>query len=131
MKLQRRTERKHLFRLTFQLDFLDIEPLQIIELYTENQEDINGIDYIESSFVGIHKKLTQIDRLIANNLKGWSIDRLNKVDLAIMRLAVYEIMFSDIPSKVAVNEAVEIAREFSTDEGPLFINGFLAVLVED
>ena len=75
--------------------------------------------------------LEEIDRLINEHTTGWKTGRMNKVDLTIIRLAVYEIRWDeDVPEKVAINEAVELGKRFSGDEGPAFINAVLAKLVK-
>ena len=75
--------------------------------------------------------LAEIDDMISKNLKGWAKERISKIDLAILRLAIYEICFSqEIPPGVAVNEAVELAKEFSTEEAPAFINGVLGSIIK-
>ncbi len=75
--------------------------------------------------------MAEIDDMISKNLKGWAKERISKIDLAILRLAIYEICFSqEIPPGVAVNEAVELAKEFSTEEAPAFINGVLGSIIK-
>ena len=77
----------------------------------------------------IAEKVCEIDAMINENATGWKTTRMNKVDLSILRLAVYEMKFDDdVPVKVAINEAVELAKRFSGDEGPAFINGVLGKL---
>ena len=79
---------------------------------------------------GILEHKTEIDEAINTYAEGWSVERIAKVDIAILRLAVYEILFAeDIPNRVAVNEAVELAKEFSSDKSPSFINGILGKVV--
>ncbi len=72
-------------------------------------------------------KLPEIDNLLNEKTTGWKTGRMNKVDLSILRLAVYEILWDeDVPQGVAINEAVELAKRFSSEEGPAFVNGVLA-----
>ena len=85
--------------------------------------------YIEEHYQAVVDKLDEIDGLISSNAKGWSIDRMSKVDLTILRLGVYEMIFDDtIPEVVALNEAIELAKEFGQDQSYSFINGVLAKL---
>ena len=85
--------------------------------------------YIEEKYQAVVDKLDKIDELISSNAKGWSIDRMSKVDLTILRLGVYEMIFDDtIPEDVALNEAIELAKEFGQDQSYSFINGVLAKL---
>jgi len=138
--MDRRTERKLAFQIIFTLGFSKIEVdsettlEEALNQFIFHQEiELNGDNkvFILSRYNGVCIYLNQIDDIISKNLKGWSLKRLNKVDLAILRLAVYEIYFEDIPKKVVVNEAVELAKLFSSDEGPSFINGILANLMKE
>lgn len=86
--------------------------------------------FITALYQGTRERLTQIDFILSSNVKNWSLERLNKVDLAILRLAVFEMHFFDTPNQVVINEAVELAKAFSSDEAPKFINGILAGLLD-
>ncbi|MBQ8040068.1 MAG: transcription antitermination factor NusB, partial [Lachnospiraceae bacterium] len=82
---------------------------------------------IAQKYEKISEKITQIDEMINEKTEGWKTGRMGKVDLTILRLAVYEILFDDsIPTQVAINEAVELAKKFGRDESAKFINGVLA-----
>jgi len=88
--------------------------------------------YLESILAGVSEKQEELDSRIAGYLKNWSLERLARVDLAILRLAAYEILYrDDVPAAVAVNEAVELSHRFSTDEAGGFINGVLGSLLRD
>ena len=82
--------------------------------------------YITGVIAGIRQFVTRLDELIAKHAVGWSVERIGKVDLAILRLAVYEIDYrDDVPPAVAINEAVELSKRYGTDDSPAFINGVL------
>jgi len=82
---------------------------------------------IQSLWHVIVQNQDDIDVLISSSLKSWTIDRLAKMDLSILRLAVYEIAYdASIPAKVSINEAVELAKKYSSDQAPKFVNGVLA-----
>ena len=101
---------------------------------SEEEYEITAEDdkYIEEVTVGVKEKEQELDEKIRGHLKGWTMERLNKVDVAILRLAIYEILYrEDIPYKVSVNEAVELAKVFSEDSSPSFINGVLAEIIND
>ncbi|MBO7334501.1 MAG: transcription antitermination factor NusB [Lachnospiraceae bacterium] len=84
-------------------------------------------EYVKTRVLAIVDKLPEIDEMIAKNTTGWTIDRIGKVDLTVIRLAVYEIMFDDdIPVGVSINEAVELAKKYGRDESGAFVNGVLA-----
>lgn len=88
-------------------------------------------DYMERVFSGVTANTSQLDARIAEHLKGWTIERLPRVDLAILRLATYELMLGEVPPGVVVNEAVELAGQFSTEKAVPFINGVLRSIVRD
>lgn len=128
-----RTEiREHIFRMLFRIEFNGEEemPEQIL-LYFGDIEEASKRDreYIEGKYHAVAAKKDKIDRLIDEHVIGWKTTRMNKVDLTILRLAVYEMKWDeDIPTKVAINEAVELSKKFSGAEGPSFVNGVLAKL---
>lgn len=86
-------------------------------------------DYMEALVSGVMEHVNQIDETIARYAKGWKLDRIMRVDLSILRVAIYEICYTELPKAVAVNEALELARTYSTPEAISFINGVLGTLV--
>lgn len=126
----RREQREQIFKLVFQLEFNDkTEMPEQMKLYLEQEEIQSEKDctYISDKFEKIQEKLAEIDSLINEQAIGWKTDRMGKVDLAIIRLAVYEIKYDDsVPISVAINEAVELAKKFGQDESSSFVNGVLA-----
>ena len=94
-----------------------------------NQEDIEYIEWVRST-VGEHA--AQIDQIIAKYAVGWTIDRLDKVDLSIMRLAICEILYrDDVTKAIAINAAVDLAKEYASDNSPAFINGILGAAAKE
>ena len=131
--MSRRTARKHAFSLVYQLEFYtDIEPDKILNEYGKDHELTDGDrEFIYQEISGVIQNINKIDIYITENLKSWKMDRLNTVDIAILRLAIYEILFAeDIPYSVSVNEAVELAKIYSSEEAPAFINGVLGSVVK-
>ncbi len=130
----RRDARKLAFYLLFQYDFAAEEEYEEVKntfltLYDEEMSD-NDKQYIIAKTDGTMAHVAEIDELIGEYSIGWSVDRLSKVDKAILRLALYEIKYAlDVPDGVAVNEAVELAKVYSSDEAPSFINGILGKIV--
>lgn len=129
--------REHIFRILFGKEFHTLEELpEQADLYmdllkTEREVREEDEAYIEEKSKKIETLIPEIDALINEHTTGWKTGRMNKVDLTILRLAVYEIKWDDdIPVKVAINEAVELAKRYSSDEGPAFINGVLAKLAD-
>lgn len=88
----------------------------------------NETDYMNRMVSGVISKAEELDRQISAHLRSWSIERITKVDLAILRLAAYELMLGEVPAGVAINEAVELANQYSTDKAGSFINGVLGSL---
>ena len=87
-------------------------------------------DFVDELVSGVLDHQKELDQLANKYLKNWTIERLNKVDQAILRIGIYELMYTETPSIVAINEAVELAKRYSSDEGPAFINGVLAKLAD-
>ena len=87
--------------------------------------------YIQEKYDNIYSRISEIDGLIDQKAKGWNSDRMGKVELTIIRLGVYEILFDDdVPASVAINEAVELAKKFGQDKSNGFVNAILAKFVE-
>ncbi len=130
MKMNRRKIREALFLLLFRIEFNTREEVEEqAESYFEGLESEKDIEYIRNKMTDILDHLTEIDEKITEICKGWRLNRLGKAELAILRLAVYEISYDkDIPVGVAINEAVEIAKIYCSEEAPRFINGVLAKL---
>ena len=129
-----RTElREHIFRMLFRIEFNSAEEMKEQEdFYFEDLEEATGKDqeYILDKYRAIVEKKEEIDALLNEVSEGWKTTRMNRVDLTIMRLAVYEIKWDeDVPTGVAINEAVELAKKYSSDDGPSFVNGILAKVV--
>lgn len=133
--MTRREARENAFKLIFEIPFYgnnrSVERLDMF--FDKLEENISKDDkqYIIDSINLCFQHIENIDEIISSNLKNWKIERLSKVDLSILRLAVTEILYIDsIPDKVSVNEAVNIAKIFGDDNSPSFINGVLASLVK-
>lgn len=131
-----RTEiREITFKLIYSLEIQRKEELEEqIELYIESNKivDTNAIKYIKDAVLGIQKNKEVILEKIEKNLKeGWKIERISKIDLAILKLAIYEIKYKEIPFKVVINEAVELAKKYGEDTSKNFVNGILASIVKE
>lgn len=131
--MTRRELRENVFLMLFRVEFHEEEEMteQLIMLEDEI-EDIAEEDssYIHSKCKNIIEKISEIDNAINESTKGWKTTRMGKVDLTIIRLAVYEMKYEeDIPAKVSINEAVELAKKYGTDDSASFVNGVLAKFV--
>ena len=131
--MNRTAIREQAFKLIYSLEIQKQENLQeSIDLFIENNKIDNNIakEYITDAIFGIEKnKKTIIEQIEKNLKKDWKIDRISKIDLAILKLAIYEIQYKDIPFKVVINEAVELAKKYGEDSSKNFINGILASIV--
>ena len=132
--MSRRELREQIFKLIFRAEFYDKEELPEQEkLFFEDYElNMKPEDetYISEKINKILEKLDEIDGMINQEAKGWTTERMGKIELTILRLAIYEIKFDeDVPAGVAINEAVEIAKKFGQEESAGFVNGVLAKFV--
>jgi N utilization substance protein B len=132
--VKRRELREHVFQLLFRIEFHDdLEMPEQMKMFFEDIEmvEIGEKDkaYIENKYDDIISKLGEIDEFINGIAEGWKTNRMGKVDLTLIRLAVYEMKYDEeVPVSVAINEAVELAKKFGGDESPAFVNGILAKL---
>ena len=131
--MTRRELRENVFLMLFRIHFHEESEMEEqLKLLEEELEDVNTKDceYINRKCMDIFSKITEIDAAINETTTGWKTTRMGKVDLAIIRLAVYEMKYEDdIPAKVSINEAVELAKKYGTDDSPSFVNGVLAKFV--
>lgn len=130
--MKRSELREHIFKMVFSYEFnSDSEMPQQMQLYFEQMEgrepSEDDMEYIRSKALSVILRSEEIDELLNTHSKGWKTGRMNKVDLSILRLALYEMKWDeDVPEGVAINEAVELAKKYSGDDGPSFVNGVLA-----
>ena len=128
--MTRKQAREEAFILVFEKEFNSDSVSDILEMAVEVRE-IEPDDYIKEVFFGVFDNLEVIDDTISENAVGWSIKRISKSALAVLRLAIYEIKFVDsIPVSVSINEAVEIAKKYATKEDASFINGILSTVAK-
>ena len=133
--MNRSTIREKTFTLIYSLEIQKKENVEEqIELFLESNgihnEDI--ITYTKETILGIENNKEEIIKDIKDNLKQeWKLERISKIDLALLKLAIYEIKFNKIPYKVAINEAVELAKKYGEEKSKNFVNGVLASIVKD
>ena len=133
--MNRSAIRENAFKLIYSLEIQKNENTEEqIDLFFESNDikDEEAKKYIKNVILGIEKNKEQILANIEKNLKeDWKLSRISKMDLSILELAIYEIEFSEIPYKVAINEAVELAKRYGEDKSKNFVNGILASVVKD
>lgn len=133
--MNRSSIRENAFKLIYSLEIQDTNNLEEqIELFFEsnNIKEEEAKKYITGVVLGIDKNKEQILSDIEQNLKeDWKLSRISKMDLSILKLAIYEIKYNEIPYKVAINEAVELAKKYGEDKSKNFVNGILASIVKE
>lgn len=131
--MKRRLAREIAFCLVFEKDFmkeLDCKTIYNTALQYFDNDEIDSEPYIWSTFAGVFDKVEVIDEQIALFSEKWESDRISRVSRAILRLAIYEVLFAeDVPAKIAANEAVELAKKYDDDKAFSFINGVLAKVI--
>lgn len=134
----RREQREQIFRLLFRVEFNALEEMPrqtdlFLEQLRSPEEEGSpaakdkDINYITTKYGQIQEKLPQIDSMINEKAEGWSISRMGKVEVTLLRLGAYEILYDqDVPDNVAINEAVELAKKYGQDNSGAFVNAVLA-----
>lgn len=132
--MNRSQSREEAFKLLYSLEFLeDVSLEEQIELFIteENIKDNEAKKYIRETILGIEKNDAEIEKNIEQNIKkDWDISRISKVDLTLLKLGIYEMLYTKLPYKVVINEVVELAKRYGDDNSKSFINGVLASIVK-
>lgn len=134
--MNRSQNREQAFKLLYSMTFLD-EELDIDEqiklfLDGENLTNKSTIEYVNSIIKGVDQHNDEIVNLILKNIrKEWTIDRISKIDLALLKLSIYEIKFAKLPFKIVINEALELSKKYGDKKSKSFINGVLASIVKE
>ncbi len=133
--MKRSEIRELAFKLIYSLEIQKNENLdEQIDLYIESNEieDREAIEYIKDCIYGINENAEEINKTVESSLTSdWKIDRISKVNLSLLKLAIYEIKYKNIPYKVEINEVVELAKTYGEDMSSKFINGALAKIVKE
>ncbi len=131
----KRTEaREEAFKLLYSLQLMKEEKIEEqIKLYVNQNEitDQEAIKYINDIITGTNKENENLEKMISENIKTeWDINRISKIDLTLLKLGIYEIVYSKLPYKVVINEVVELAKKYGDDSSKSFINGVLASIIK-
>ena len=132
--MQRSAMRELVFKLVYEIEVQQEDTSEQFEIFVQNNEitDEKVIAYLKDVRDGLKENAVEINRLIENNLKeNWSLSRISKITLSLLKLAIYEMVYVKIPYKVAINEVVELAKKYADDSAPVFINGILASVVKE
>ena len=132
--MNRTESREAAFKLLYSIQISPDECLEDqINLFIDSEEilDNEAITYINDIVKGVNKNNADIEKQISENIKkDWTIARISKVDLTLLKIGIYEILYTEIPFKVVVNEVVKIAKKYGDDSSGAFINGVLASIIE-
>ena len=132
--MNRSAAREETFKLLYSLEIQKENLKEQMDIYLENAEisDENTMNYMRDIVEGINKNISIIEEKISENLKkDWKIERISKINLVLLKLAIYEILYTETPFKVVINEAVELAKKYGDDTSPNFVNGILASIVKE
>lgn len=133
--MSRKLSREKAMELVFSTMITGEGHIEAIENFVDNYEeniDALELDYIKEVLKGIEENREYIDSLIEKNLQNWKLSRISKVNLAILRLGVYEMKFrDDVPDKVAINEAIDLTKKYSDLKSKSFINGVLDNILKE
>ncbi|MBM3685712.1 MAG: transcription antitermination factor NusB [Actinobacteria bacterium] len=125
----RHKARKRALDVLFQADLRDVDPLTVLadaQRLRSDEGDVPLNPYVAQLVEGVTSHRARIDELLSTYSLGWTLERMPGVDRSILRLGAYEVLWGDVPEAVALDEAVALARELSTDDSPAFVNGLLA-----
>ncbi len=131
--MNRSSAREISFKLLYEMEIQKDTSDEHIQLFIENQSvtDEKAITYIKDVAKGVTENNSKILELISENLKEeWELGRVSKINTALLKLAIYEIVEKKLPYKVVINEAIELAKKYGDDNSPAFINGILASVVK-
>lgn len=126
--------REYAFMLLYELEIQKKFDEENLEIFLENNniEDNNAKKYITKIVKGIKENEPKIEESISSKLKPeWKLDRISKINIALLKLSIYEIIYTDVPYKVAINEAIELAKTYGEENSANFINGVLANVVKE
>lgn len=133
--MQRSAMRELAFQMIYGIEMQKEEDNQEqVDIFVESNEitDEKAIQYLKNIQKGLVENGETIHTLIENNLKeNWSLNRVSKINLSLIKIAIYEMLYQNLPYKVAINEVVELAKKYSDESAPVFINGILASVVKD
>lgn len=132
--MNRSETRELAFKLLYQIEIQKEINNEDLVLFFENNDiqSKQAQEYIEDIVCGINKEVSEIINVISKNLKeDWEIDRISKVNLALLKLGIYEIVYKKLPFKVVINEVVELAKKYGEETSKVFINGILASVVKE
>ena len=132
--MHRSAMRELAFKLVYGIEIQKETDEDCLSLFFENnditEEEVQ--DYLKEIKEGIEEHQDEINDLITRNLKkNWSLNRISKINLSLIKIAIFEMLYLELPYKIAINEVVELAKKYADDQAPIFINGILASVVKE
>jgi N utilization substance protein B len=129
--MQRKIARENAFLLIFEKSFKSDETAEEVFSKATGERELEYDDYVKKVFFGVFENFEIIEQEIEKHLMGWKKERVSPVSISILRLAAYEVMFvEDIPSRVSLNEAIELAKKYDDEKSYAFVNGVLNALIK-
>ena len=124
---KRRRAREWAIKILYQLEITRAEPIEVLENFWQDFKEIKEIkDFASSLILGVYQEIGQLDETISKYASNWSLERMAVIDKNILRLGTYELLFrKDIPPKVSINEAIDLAKKYGGEDSGSFINGVL------
>lgn len=130
-EISRKEARRELFALLFETEFKAGESAETIYAAALEDRELSDDEYVRAGFFGICEKREELDSIISRYAKGWRADRLSKVSRSVIRLSVYEMLYTDVPVNVSVSEAVDMAKKYGEEKARAFVNGVLSSISKD
>lgn len=132
--MSRKAARDSAFKIIYQTPFhSEVSSPEVMELYLSDEScgklTQSDLEYVRQIVSNCFENLENIDNSLSSSLKNWTLERISKVNRAILRLSLSEIRYGEIPYQVSINEAVELAKKYSDDDAPSFVNGVLADVI--
>ena len=131
--MQRTKMRELAFKLMYEIEIQKEISDSLINNFIDSNSitDNEAIEYLKDIVYGIESHKEEIEPLISQNLKeNWTLSRISKINLSLLKIAIYEMLYKDLPYKVAINEVIELAKKYADDSSPIFINGILDSVVK-
>ena len=128
--MKRSEAREYAFKLIYEATVQNDKELTELIADTEEGQEFSANDYIKNTLAGVMEKREELDEILAAHAKGWKLARISSTSGAILRLAIYEMLYSDLHFSIVINEAVEIAKKYDHEKAPKFINGILNAIAE-
>lgn len=131
--MNKSASRELVFKLLYSLEIQKESDLEQFELFCETNEieDRNTKEYMKEIITQVKSHEQEIEELISKNLKsGWNIKRISKINITLLKLAICEMLYKNLPYKIVINEVVELAKSYGEDSSPMFINGVLASIIK-